>query len=278
LEQTLSPGGVCDLGSINLTQFINDARTGVNLDKIKKYVRYLNRFLDNVNDYSTESLPEYNQSKQQKRRIGIGILGWGSLLYMLKIRFASKEANELRDLIMDTISKEAYYSSIDLAEEKGAFPLCEFEKHASNPFVKGLNLKDEYINKLLAHGIRNSALLSCQPTGNCVTSIGKVKIGDDYKTIEELINSVISDISVLQEGDIVKLDAPIEIDTFEGLDSFDSIYVNGAQEVQEIIMTNGISLVHTPNHKFLVKISEHEADWIEAKDLKPGMKIISKIS
>ena len=58
-EQTLPPGGVCDLGSINLTQFVNKDYSGFDLVKLRKYVRYLNRFLDNVNSLSHAPLPEY---------------------------------------------------------------------------------------------------------------------------------------------------------------------------------------------------------------------------
>ncbi len=166
LEQTLSPGGTCNLGSINLTQFINSTRTGVDLEKIKHHVRLLNRFLDNVNDVSKEPLPEYNDSRTNKRRVGMGVVGWASLLYMLKIRFGSPEASALRKTIMQTISREAYYSSIDLAEEKGMFPLCDPMKHSENAFVKGLDLAPVYVEKMRRVGIRNSALLSCQPVGN----------------------------------------------------------------------------------------------------------------
>lgn len=165
-EQTLAPAGVCDLGTINLTQFINKERTGVDQDKLKKYVRVLNRFLDNVNDVSIEPLPEYNEMKAKKRRVGIGVLGWGSLLYMLKIPFGSPQSEDLRDSIMQTVSTEAYRSSIDLAEEKGMFPLCNPTLHAIAPFVQSLNLGEEYMDKLRRVGIRNSALLSCQPNGN----------------------------------------------------------------------------------------------------------------
>ena len=165
-EQTLPPGGVCDLGSINLTQFVNEDYTGFDLDKLRKYVRYLNRFLDNVNTLSHAPLQEYIDSMRHKRRIGIGILGWGSSLFMLKVRFASPEADALREEVMRTIAQEAYMSSIDLAEEKGMFTHCDPQKHAQAPFIQELGLSEEYMDKLHRVGIRNSSLLSIQPTGN----------------------------------------------------------------------------------------------------------------
>lgn len=165
-EQTLAPGGVCNLGSLNLTQFVNEDQSGFNLERIEKYTKYLNRFLDNINSLSNAPLDEYIDSMKNKRRVGIGILGWGSALFMLKTRFGSEEAAKLREQVMETIAKAAYRSSIDLAEEKGMFKYCEPEKHARNPFIQSLQLEDEYVDKLKTTGIRNSSLLSIQPTGN----------------------------------------------------------------------------------------------------------------
>ena len=118
-EQVLAPSGVCCLGSINLTQYVNDKT--FDLDKISKYTKIMVRFLDNVNEYSGAPLPEYIDSMRNKRRIGIGIMGWGSALFMLRTRFASEEASKLRDLVMSTVARSAYEASIDLAIEKGMF-------------------------------------------------------------------------------------------------------------------------------------------------------------
>ena len=165
-EQFLAPAGICCLGSINLTQFINKNFTDINYTKLKKYVGYLVRFLDNVNTYSNVPLPEYKDSMTKKRRIGVGLLGYGSLLFMLKMRYGSDEADVIRTKIMKIISRTAYESSIDLAIEKGMFEYCDPEKHADAVFVKNLDLSDEYMEKLRTTGIRNSSLLSVQPTGN----------------------------------------------------------------------------------------------------------------
>lgn len=167
-EQTLAPGGVCDLGSINLTQFVKeqDSQFSFDFELFRKYVPILVRFLDNVNSISNTPLPQYTDSMRHKRRIGCGILGWGSLLYMLRIRFGSKESAILREQIMKTLAKTAYETSIDLAIEKGMFTYCDPEKHAQGVFVQSLGLSDEYMKKLKTTGIRNSSLLSVQPTGN----------------------------------------------------------------------------------------------------------------
>jgi len=190
-EQVLSPGNICNFGSINLTQFINADHTGFDLDKLKKYVRYLNRFLDNINSLSNAPLQEYVDSMRKKRRIGIGILGWGSSLLMLKVRFASDKADELREQVMSTIAREAYMSSIDLAEEKGMFEYCIPEKHASGAFIQSLNLPDEYMEKIVKVGIRNSSLLSVQPTGNTSILANIVSGGLEPLFMPEYVRTVI---------------------------------------------------------------------------------------
>jgi len=190
-EQVLAPGGVCDLGSINLTQFINNDNIGFNIRKLKKYVSYMVRFLDNVNEYSKAPLPEYDKSMKNKRRIGIGILGWGSALFMLKIRFGSNRAIELREEVMSTIATTAYETSIDLAEEKGMFSLCNPQKHVINPFIKNLKLSTKYIDKLSNIGIRNSSLLSIQPTGNTSILANVVSGGLEPIFMPEYIRTVI---------------------------------------------------------------------------------------
>lgn len=232
------------------------------------------RFLDNVNDYSTAPLPEYLESMQNKRRIGVGIMGWGSALFMLNVPFASERADQIRNEIMQTIAITAYEASIDLAEEKGMFAYCDPEKHLQGRFVSSLGLSEEYETKLLSVGIRNSSLLSIQPTGNCVTEAGVVRTPAGELTMSQLIASVVPDVSVLQEGDIIKLDTPTEIDTFEGKDVFDTVYVNGVQPVINLTIENEV-FTQTPDHKYLVKINDEFADWRCAKDLRVGDKIIA---
>ncbi|MGI0075817.1 MAG: hypothetical protein ACREAU_00230 [Nitrosopumilaceae archaeon] len=274
-EQLLSPGNICCLGSINLTQFVNTTRDDFDYDEIIKYTQYLIRFLDNINSISTSPLQEYTNSARNKRRVGCGILGWGSALFMMKVRFSSKRADELREKMMSTIARTAYMASIDLAEEKGMFPLCNPKKHALNPFVINLDLPEEYISKMLRFGIRNSSLLSIQPTGNCVTADGVILTNDGFVNIQTLLESVVPNMDNLQQGDVVKLKEEIHIPTLEGEDKFDSIYVNGKQEVFQLTLNTGLTLKQTLNHKYLVKVNENIAEWVEVKDLKPGMKIIA---
>lgn len=190
-EQVLAPGGVCCLGTLNLTQFINEDSTGFDLVKLEKYVRILVRFLDNVNSISEAPLPIYIDSMRNKRRIGAGVMGWGSALFMLKVKFGSEKAEQLREQVMQTYSKAAYEASIDLAVEKGMFKYCIPEKHAEAKFIKKLNLSDEYMQKLRTYGIRNSSLLSQQPNGNGSIFANVVTGGIEPAFMTEYIRTVI---------------------------------------------------------------------------------------
>lgn len=190
-EQTLAPSGVCNLGSLNLTQFVKADRSGFDLEAIGKFTCYMVRFLDNINDLTKAPLPEYEWSIRNKRRIGVGILGWGSSLYMLKTKFASKKADMFRDEVMYTIAQAAYMYSIDLAEEKGMFGVCNPDLHAAGKFVRSLGLPKEYMDRMRKTGIRNSSLLSIQPTGNTSILANVVSGGLEPVFSHEYIRTVI---------------------------------------------------------------------------------------
>lgn len=165
-EQCLPFGGVCNLASINLTQFVDVKNRRFDLEAIKKAVPIAVRFLDDVNDYTNAPLPEYVESIRERRRIGLGVLGWGSALYLLNVRFGSDEAEAIKDDLMRTITHTAIEASIDLAKEKGMFPACDPAKHIESPYWKQIALPVHLIAKMGKYGIRNSALFSIQPTGN----------------------------------------------------------------------------------------------------------------
>ena len=190
-EQTLSPGNICCLGTLNLTQFVNQAATGFILPKLKKYVGYMVRFLDNVNSFSSAPLPEYTDSMRKKRRIGIGVMGWGSALFMLKTKFASDQANAIRDELMQTIARTAYEASIDLAIEKGMFEYCVPAKHIDAAFITQLKLSSEYMEKLRTTGIRNSSLMSQQPNGSTSIFANVVSGGIEPIFMPEYIRTTI---------------------------------------------------------------------------------------
>jgi ribonucleotide reductase alpha subunit len=165
-EQPMPVANVCDLGSYNLTQFVDVEKKNFNLTKLREYVKYSVRFLDNVIDSTFVPLPQYEEMMKGSRRIGLGLMGWGSALFMLKIRFSSEEAAKLKEELMQTICYTAIETSVELAKEKGMFPWCNPEKHSQVYFWEQIGLPQNLKDSIKKYGIRNSALFNSAPTGN----------------------------------------------------------------------------------------------------------------
>lgn len=269
-EQALPPGGVCDLGSINLTQFVTQERQGFDLDRVRQYTRYLVRFLDNVNTLSHAPLQEYVDSMRDKRRVGIGILGWGSALLLMKIRFGSERARELRDLVMQVVATEAYMTSIDLAEEKGMFRYCDPERHAEAPFVRELGLSTEYMEKLRRCGIRNSSLLSIQPTGNTSCFANVVSGGLEPLFLPEYTRTVILGTIPDEIAEVCPRwfeDAWSETDLFKFVKEGDDEILRGEFNgtVYKIDRNRGLTK-EVPCADYAVRRLKEEGEWDPAAD------------
>jgi ribonucleoside-diphosphate reductase alpha chain len=171
-EQPLPIGGVCLLGSLNLTQFVNG--DDLDYEKLRQTIKIAVRFMDNVNDITYVPLPEQRESLVRKRRIGLGIMGYASALVMMKTRYGSPEALELTDRLMRFITNEAYSASAELAAEKGSFPEFDAKKYMAGNFVKTLAPATRAL--IEQFGLRNSHLMSVQPTGN-TSSLANVVSG-----------------------------------------------------------------------------------------------------
>jgi ribonucleoside-diphosphate reductase alpha chain len=163
-EQILPIGGVCLLGSINLSQFVNHEGNNWDYDKLKKIIHIVLRMMDNVNDISKVPIQMQKDNMIEKRRVGLGILGYASALMMMKIRYGSVNALKMTEELMNFFTNEAYKASAILAKEKGVFPLYDKTKYLNSKFVERLN-KDT-IELIEKYGIRNSHVTSIQPTGH----------------------------------------------------------------------------------------------------------------
>jgi len=161
-EQILPVGGVCLLGSLNLTQFVDG--DDWNYKKLKEVIPVAVRMMDNVNDLTYVPLSEQRANLKNKRRIGLGIMGYGSALMMMKIRYGSEKALRLTEQLMSFIKNEVYKASALLSKEKGNFPHYQEEQYLKSKFVQTLH--SDTIELIKKYGIRNSHLLSIQPTGN----------------------------------------------------------------------------------------------------------------
>ncbi|HEX7037608.1 MAG TPA: adenosylcobalamin-dependent ribonucleoside-diphosphate reductase [Pseudomonadales bacterium] len=165
-EIPLPPYGACDLGAINLTRFVShpfEGRAELDLDGIAALVPIAVRMLDNVIDASRFPVPAQAEQARRSRRIGLGVTGLANVLAMLNLHYGSDEARELAARIMRTIRDVAYRTSVQLAREKGPFPLFEARSFLAAPGTAGL--PDELRESIARHGIRNSHLTAIAPTG-----------------------------------------------------------------------------------------------------------------
>lgn len=158
--------GACNLGSINLTRFVRHAFTpsaAMDFSALENLVPLAVRMLDNVCDVSQFPLPKQADAVHATRRLGLGITGLGDALIMLGLRYDSEAAQTASARIMQRICETAYRASIELAQEKGVFPLLDRDQHAQSPFIQ--RLSTDIREGLLKHGIRNSHLTAIAPTG-----------------------------------------------------------------------------------------------------------------
>lgn len=163
-EQILPIGGVCLLGSINLVHFIDIENGKWKYDELKNTIHTAIRLMDNVNDRTYVPLPSQVDNLKNKRRIGLGVLGYGSALLMAKVRYGSDKALKMTEELMRFFTEEAYLASSDLAAEKGSFLLFDKEKYLNSEFIKQLSQKVK--DSIRKYGMRNSHVTSIQPTGN----------------------------------------------------------------------------------------------------------------
>lgn len=160
-EQFLPDYGCCCLGSLNLAVFVMD---GVfQWEKFRQAIHVAVRMLDNVLTVTYWPLDEQAKEAAAKRRIGLGITGLGSMLVLLELRYDTQAGRDMAEQISIVLRDEAYQASIELAKEKGAFPLFEKEKYLQSQFI--LRLPKDIQEAIAEHGIRNSHLLSIAPTG-----------------------------------------------------------------------------------------------------------------
>lgn len=160
-EQPLSAWAVCNLGAMNLTAYVKDEK--FDYDSFGKDVQVATRFLDNVIDSTYYFLKENEQCAKDIRRTGLGIMGLGDALIMMKMRYGAEESLPTIEKIFKTLRDNAYIASTDIAKEKGAFPKFEADKYLQGHHIKAL--PKAIREKIEKDGIRNAVLLTIAPTG-----------------------------------------------------------------------------------------------------------------
>ena len=177
-EQPLPPYGACLLGSINLARLVKDpfeVDADLDIDGLSKLVATAVRMMDNVVDASEFPLQQQAQEAQAKRRIGLGVTGLADALLMTGLRYGSDEAARQTDRWLHAIARAAYLASVELAKEKGAFPLFDADPFLSSDAM--MQMDEDVRDQIRAHGIRNALLTSIAPTGTISLYAGNVSSG-----------------------------------------------------------------------------------------------------
>ncbi len=177
-EQPLPPYGACLLGSINMARLVAEPfEKNAHLDEavMQELVATAVRMMDNVVDASKFPLAEQEAEAQDKRRIGLGVTGLADALLMLGLRYGSDEAARQTERWLHAIARAAYLASVDLAKEKGAFPLFDAEKYLASGTMQQMD--DDVRDAIREHGIRNALLTSIAPTGTISLYAGNVSSG-----------------------------------------------------------------------------------------------------
>ena len=171
--------GACNLGSLFLQNFVKNPFTknvSINHEELKHTINIAVKWLDNIIDINTFPLKQYENYQKNIRTIGLGFTGLADVLAMFNLVYGSPEAIKFTDDLTNTIAKESYIASIDLAREKGHFNFLDKEKFAKSNFIQKHAKKDKEWNAIkhgiLKYGIRNARLISIAPTGTLSLAYG----------------------------------------------------------------------------------------------------------
>lgn len=184
-EQPLLPYESCNLGSINLFNMLNKEGNDVDYVKLSNTVRLAVHFLDNVIDANKYPLEIIDKTTKQSRKIGLGVMGFADLLLKLNITYGSKESITLAEKIMSFVQSEGKKMSVELAKQRGAFPL--FAESA---------LKD-------GEHIRNATITTIAPTGT-LSMIASCSSGVEPVFAYSYIKNVMDGTEFIETNPILK--------------------------------------------------------------------------
>lgn len=171
-EQSLYPYESCNLGSINLANFIHE--NAFDWQRFENVIRITTRFLDNVIDMNKYPVPEIAEATKRTRRIGLGIMGIADLLFKLQIPYASKKGYDLMEEIAESLTLTSMEESIEIAKRRGSFPLFDKSTYKdgdlpiqipSSTIDETANAWNFLVDSIRDNGLRNSWTTTIAPTG-----------------------------------------------------------------------------------------------------------------
>lgn len=211
-EQPLASYTACNLGNLNLLKFVHEDGT-FDYDDLAESTRVATRFLDDVIEYNmpNHAFDRIEKAVSSDRRVGLGITGLADALIVMGLRYDSDESLDAVEKIMQTICYYSYETSIDLAQEKGSFPLFDWEGLSKSKFIQ--SLPKQMQGKIREHGLRNSTLITVPPVGTgsivaqtssgvepifCTSYTRRVKQADgvsftEYKVYHPLVRDLFGD-------------------------------------------------------------------------------------
>ena len=177
-EQSLYPCESCNLGSINLANFVKRKADGMyefDWQRYEQTIRLSSRFLDNVIDMNKYPVEEIDTNTKLTRRIGLGIMGIADLLFLLRIPYNSAEGYEFMNKLAEALSYYSMEESVAIAKSRGPFSLFKDTDYVKGkiPVAGYYELPkemhsydwDSLIGKIQRYGIRNSWTTTIAPTG-----------------------------------------------------------------------------------------------------------------
>lgn len=186
------PSGVCDLGYLNLVKFYDEQTQQFNWDRFQYAIKLGVIFLDNVCDISYVPIPEYYEKVLQKRRIGLGVMGLGSLLMMLGLRFGSNQAIQFTDKLFKFKAEHQLYTSAALGAIKGSFKLFDKQKYFTSKYWYELPISYKVKREIEDIGcMRNSVRSANAPTGTIAIFAGQVSNGIEPVYMKQYIRWMI---------------------------------------------------------------------------------------
>lgn len=179
-EQPLPPHGICCLSSVNLAFLVSEPfthRARFEWELFRKVVCCGIRFLDNVLDVTRYPLEAQRVEAMAKRRIGLGITGFGDALLQLRVRYGTDQSVRLAQDVSRVLQGESYAASAELAKERGSFPALVLNAFMRSPNVKKLSASTQ--NLISKYGTRNGVLNTIAPNGTISMYVGNVSSGHE---------------------------------------------------------------------------------------------------
>ena len=181
-EVPLEDGGACNLGSLNLSRFIEngyEAKAKINWDQLAESTAVLIRFLDNVVTWNEDlnALEKQKVAARETRRLGVGIMGIADMLNQLGLGYDSDEGIAIITKAMEFITNAAFQASASLAGEKGSSPIYSEEEYMECPFIEAALSKETQL-LIRENGIRNIAIMSIAPTGSISNIVKGIQVGE----------------------------------------------------------------------------------------------------